>query len=316
MATVRDWSHWSNKHDLAADSLEQLLTGCPELTSLDLATSCVNQEGLDVLLALGTGLTHLGLCAITATEDRSDAAVRWEQLEVSPLHAAATAQSLAHLPLKTVKVLKPDLLMSHLLLPLDKVPLAQVPALLHKAATNLSACPAWQATQAQGQAQLQLKASKSERDEVADVSFSSHLLLQALAPVAAPSLKQISLHIKSLGFEVGRPELKAIATTLGSGLDTLQLSHCFLPTDFWRALDKELPSLSKLVLGPVVILTPSELLQFWSSRPPASPWKLELSQDLYNLRLVGKELQACPKVEGSKHHVSVFEVEEQRGGYY
>jgi hypothetical protein len=141
-ASFGDVDERGDKQHLTADSLEQLLTGCPELTALDFATGCVNQDGLDALLALGTGITHLGLFSITATEDRSDAAVKWEQLEVSPLHAAATAQSLAHLPLKTVQVLKPDFLMSHLLLPLDKVPFAQVPALLHKAATNLSACPA------------------------------------------------------------------------------------------------------------------------------------------------------------------------------
>jgi hypothetical protein len=114
---------------------------------------------------------------------------------------------------------------------------------------------------------------------------------------------------------VGRPEVQAIATTLGSGPDTLQLSHCFLPTDFWPAVDQQLPALSRLVLGRAVSLTPSELQHFWSSRPPARPWKLESSQDLYNL--VRQELQAHHlKVEGSKHHVSILQVEEQRRRYY
>jgi hypothetical protein len=130
------------RHELTAAALTQLRNACPGITSLDLMESSIDQEGLDVLLALGTAITHLGLRSIAATQDRSGAVCQWIKLELSPQHSYRSIQTSAYLPLSTVQVLKPSVLMRDLLLPLDTVPPAQLPQLLHKAATKLAACPA------------------------------------------------------------------------------------------------------------------------------------------------------------------------------
>jgi hypothetical protein len=134
---------------LTTEGLRELLEGCPNLTDLDLSWVQLTCESLDTVLTHGTRITSLSVLQfdLAAHENRADSPCSWRSLTIT---RSANILQFALLPLKGVQALKvasSDRL--YLELPCE-MEAAQVPALLTRAVTNLTACPAWRRGQVPG----------------------------------------------------------------------------------------------------------------------------------------------------------------------
>jgi hypothetical protein len=163
-----------------------------------------------------------------------------------------------------------------LLLPYGSVPSDQLPQLVHRAATSLAGCPAWQrkpepwiSLLSEGPAQ-QVSFSPQQRVQ----------LLQALAPLGGPHVIGFQLGIRGSDVTVGDQELLALASSLGRGLTQLHLSFCTLPAQFWRALDGAFPALSVLRLSAGVSCSQTHMI-FFCTRRASSNMHLQLSSELW-----------------------------------
>jgi hypothetical protein len=170
-----------------------------------------------------------------------------------------TVLHLANLPLKGVTSLEyseaywgatPRL--GTLQLPLYSRQVEDMPRLLHQAATNLAACPAWKA-EPQGTISLEGDPTDTHPSAHNTVYFPDHQciqLLQSLAPLGGPHVRVFKGNIWGAQFRWGRAEVQALAGSLRSDRVTrLALDHCFLAGDFCAALDESLPALKTLQLG-------------------------------------------------------------------
>jgi hypothetical protein len=267
---------------LEASVLEQLLTACTSITSLDIRTYTLDQQGLDVLLAHGSTITTLKVPAIQATQDRTHAKWHVSKLILVDGHV----HQVAHLPLKSVQELQLGRVPGSLQLQLYGDTISAVLPLLQTAATNMAACPAWQSGQHSG-----IELSGGDHSEIQGSIDSPHLiqLFSALAPLAAPHIKAFKLHLQgNVGslLILGRAEVEALGRSPGQHLETLVLDWASATKTFWPALSAALPQLSSLQFGGdadgAAPCTSQDLTVYCCSRPASRPLAVCIPQYCYN----------------------------------
>jgi hypothetical protein len=283
-----------------AAQLARVLTACPYLTSLDLSCTVLDDQSLEAVLTHGSTITSLQLRSIKTEASFAARACRWETIGV---HGSDQPSVLlwAHLPLRTVT----DLVfwggrgLSDLQLPLSRVPDAQLAPTLRQAATNLASCPAWQAD---------FKDRISVRGDIGSALNALAVfqaqqriqLIEALAPMGGPAVKEVGVTISSATFQWGRPELHALARSLGGQVTSLGLGHCTLALDFWAALDECFPALTSLQLQKNVTCSATDVAIFCSTRPADRPFVLHLSTDVFPA-VQGQQLKAGLAARGMAH---------------
>jgi hypothetical protein len=99
-------------------------------------------------------------------------------------------------------------------------------------------------------------------------------------------------------FQMGRPEVEAIARTLGTSLTRLSVWKGTLAPGFWAAVDQHLPGLQSVYVGDSVMLAVSDLSLFCGARV-SRPMKLQLGKQLYQL-VDGDRLAAAAKSWGDQ----------------
>jgi hypothetical protein len=266
---------------LQASALEQLLTACTSITSLDIRTYTLDQQGLDVLLAHGDNITTLKVQAIQATQSRTHAKWRVSKLAL----VSSNISALAHLPLRTVQELQSGSTTGTLQLQLHG-PASE--ATLRSAVTNLAACPTWQAGQLSG-------IDLAERDEswVQGSIASPQQLIQlfdTLAPLAAPHLKSFNLQLRGTASAgsllMGQVVVQALGRSLGQHLETLVLHGVFASREFRPALSGALPQLCSLQFGGdadgAAPCTSQDLTVYCCSRPGSRPLAVRIPQFWYS----------------------------------
>jgi hypothetical protein len=165
----------------------------------------------------------------------------------------------AHLPLKNVKVISMKLRwyntadawysdkrfshsLKHLTVPLgvsEQMPLERLSSLLHKAATNLAACPAWK------------EAPADTITITGELSQHPHLL-SALAPLGGPHIKELNVVPRDDFYDVADEEemsastVRALAGSFGNAATRVTLERCTLERDFWAAFTECFPAVEYL----------------------------------------------------------------------
>jgi hypothetical protein len=251
---------------------------------------------LDVLLTYGTNITHVSAATLEPSTSMAHRQCKWSDVTLrSEDHPSVL--HLAYLPLHTVTQLlfhtSDALGLASLSLPLSTVHTSDIPALMHKAATNLVACPAWQGDPADtiylwGDSrsdirQWQLSFGEAERVQ----------LFEALAPLAGPTTTQLCICIDQiLPFKLGQAEVAALGRALGGTLSSLELSHCTLAPGFWAGLSTALPHLDILELGAGNQCDSADVIAYCSSRTAEHPLTLVLPSCMDDLRaaLMGHKL--------------------------
>jgi hypothetical protein len=289
--------------------LEQLLAACPSLTELDMPDTLLDDQGLEAVLTHGPNITSLSLGSNKIDTSFAARPCKWRTLKtlegfVLNSDRQPTVLLLARLPLRTVTELEilgfadPSRPLK-LELPLGRMPDAQLPAILRQAATNLASCPAWQAGS---------KSQISVRGDPAcappnTVVFDAQLriqLFEALAPLGGPAVKQVELSIGKASFQWGRPEVQALARSLGGQVTTLKLGDCSLQSDFWAALDECFPALTSLQLQEGATCSATDVALFCGTRAAGRPFTLRLIADVYGA-VQGEQLQAGLTARGLAH---------------
>jgi hypothetical protein len=227
---------------LQAGHLLTLFSDCMSLTQLNVSAAEIDGQALDVLLTHSTRVTDLTLGAINLDSSRAHRQCSWRKLSLLDLHDELLMQ-LAHLPLRTVQDLNYWGFRSgwgcfNLPGP-AAVPAAQLPSLLHEAATNLATCPAW----------IHAPPSKLSlwgggQQLTADQRVQ---LFHALAPLAAPHVTEMRLNLDGQ-LQLSSAEIQALADSIGSDPPKLSLHNCSLSGTFWKALANHFPQLSSLDL--------------------------------------------------------------------
>jgi hypothetical protein len=259
--------------------LQRLLSGCPSLTHLALPYASISQQGLDTLLKYGTKIKRLEASRIQAVQDRSSAACSWRRLKLG----AAQEADVAYLPLHTLQQLEvPAVSFS------TDQSRAVTPALMHKAACNLAACPAFQQQRWGGKVTLDM--TKQDRWPLAE-------LLAALAPLRALQPKQFSMSVGNIrGAPLEAGEVQAMADSLGSNIQKLEINSARLGTSFLTALLQHLPHLTALVLYDRVDAQPVDICLYCKALP-AAPFHLTL----HGYQLQGPQLKASFSAFGVTH---------------
>jgi hypothetical protein len=231
----------SNSELLQASDLHSILTSCTCLTELDLSGRQVDDQGIEVLLQYGTNITSLRLHSSNLTTSKADRQCNWQNLDL----CFPVLHLLAYLPLKSAKSLGMDTLGSGCLcLRLGSAPAAQLANLLHQAASNLSACPAWSKDTA---ARVELIVNNESVDNFSVPEVGQHArVFEALAPLGGPHIRELSVYVP---LQLAGPEVEAIARTFGTSLTSLSFSECTLLDGFWTALPHHFPNLESLTVG-------------------------------------------------------------------
>jgi hypothetical protein len=236
----------------AAADIQHLLEACPSLSDLDLSGATVSPDALEVLLTHGTSITSLGAEFLETEVSLADRPCSWKYLFLES-ECYPSVLHLAHLPLRGVTFLRSQgtcLDLATLQLPLCTMAAEDMPWLLHQAATNLAACPAWKAAPLDS---IDLEGDPRQYWDQDTVIFSAQeriQLLEALAPLGGPHVTKFAGDIQGTWFEWGRAEVQALAGSLRSDkVTTLSLNYCHLAADSWAALDEFLPELETLQLG-------------------------------------------------------------------
>jgi hypothetical protein len=285
-------------HSFSSDELQDLLTSCPLLTSLDMRNLDISHDELEVLLTYGTNITTLSVYAFRTDVSFADRQCSWKCLHTSQYYP--TVLHWAVLPLKRVKELNNNCDLGTLHLPLPTVEPDQLATILRQATTNLAACPAWQADPASILA-LYAYPSDTPLETLVFTPAQRIQLLEALAPLGGPHISRLTARIMDAVFQWGRPELQALGLSLKSGqLSTLELDHCLLTADFWAALDEALPSLSSLFLCEDVECSAADVAGYCSKRKEGHPFTLNLSDAVYTA-VGGTDLQAALIARGPAH---------------
>jgi hypothetical protein len=269
--------------------LQRLLRRCPSLTHLALPYASINQQGLDTLLQDGTKITRLEVLRITPVQDRSTAPCSWRHLELRDFqrHQYFTASEAADLPLHTVQQLREVAGVSFDAAGGEDC----IPALMHKAACNLGACPA--VRQKSWEGCLRPNSDRQGRWSLTE-------LLAALAPLRAVQPNQFSMIGRSNGAPLEAAEVQAIAESLGSNIQKLWIDSATLATSFWAALPQLLPRLTTLVLEGRVKAQPRDICLYCKALP-AVPFHLRLRGALYDELYEGTELEASLSAWGATH---------------
>jgi hypothetical protein len=323
-AIVKAAAHNPNLQDLqvghedgegpTAAQLAALLAACPALTVLNLELAWLDDEGLEVLLTHGSNITSLNLSSFELQSSFAERACRWKTVKLG----LADALVLARLPLRTVTQLtigSPNSPLE-LDLPLGEVPDAQLPAILHQAATNMASCPAWQAGSKSQISLLGYPGPIPKPEDTLTVFDGEQRiqLFEALAPLGGPAVKEVEVSIKGATFQWGRPEVQALARSLGGQVTSLLLSYCSLQSDFWVALDECFPALTSLHMELRVTCSAPHVALFCGARAAGRPFTLRLkaTADFWGVEGVysavqGEQLQAGLEAMGMAH-VSVVRV--------
>jgi hypothetical protein len=221
--------------------LRHLLTSCALLTELELGCDVLSQDVLEVVLMYGTNITSFTTCDIKPTTSLANRPCKWENLHIYS-DGAPKLLLLANLPLHSVTYLQIGHSNFNLALPLGSVPVGQLPSLLHRAASNLAASPAWRA---EPSACMSLHCDHDDKPP-AGMVFSPEQrvrLLEAVAPLGGPHVTTFRNWFAGAIFEWGRPEIEALAHSLNSTrLTAMELNTGNLSVGFWAALDEKLPS--------------------------------------------------------------------------
>jgi hypothetical protein len=259
---------------------------------------------LDLLLTLGSCITDLVLGNLAITESRASAACHWEKLNICAGNDALSMHQAAYLPLKTVQQLEQCSRSTgySLKLPLSSVRPSQLPTLLHQAAINLAACPAWQKAMPPDVIvwNAEVDYDPSEHSWTSEQRVQ---LLRAMAPLRHSHLTGFLLDLD--GWELGQPEVAALQHSFGAGLDTLVLGDCILVPSFWAALTELLPHVSDLQLRSSVRCHIPDVITLCSRRSKAHPFVLQLENKLYEV-CGGDQVQDSLRAQGVGH---VFVVE-------
>jgi hypothetical protein len=265
------------------------------LAKLDISYLQVDGQALDILLAQCTSITDLTLGPTTLDSSRADGQCSWRRLSLLGSFDSTLFQ-LAYLPLKSVQRLEErwGALSGTLFLPPSAaVPAAQLPNLLHQAATNLATCPAW------------ISALPSNlRLEGPHQGLSAHQrvqLLKSLAPLGGPHVTEMDIFLWD-ELHLGYDEVQALAGRIGGSLTTLRLRSCTLPGTFWKALTLHLPQLLYLGLFWGVTTSANDIAVYLTMRScsPTQHMRLEVSRGVLDAesRLQLKEHVSSCQLQG------------------
>jgi hypothetical protein len=245
----------SEPEDIAAPVLQHLLQSCTTLTSLCLPNRFIDQQGLDVLLQYGPCITTLAVSSFDLSASRSDRECGWEslELEMGPMCGSFLKQ-LAYLPLRGVHTISmpehaesPESL-DHLHVPLPAFKTKEQRELLRAAAVNLAASKAWQDCPATS---VTLLASSGDNSCLGEV-------LCALAPLGGEHITALTItgtddeeggRSYMIEVNINKAEVEALAASFGSAITSIYLDHCRLSLDFWPALARCFPAVTRLSLG-------------------------------------------------------------------
>jgi hypothetical protein len=285
---------------LSPATLRLLLTSCTQLTELDLSCDHVPQDVLEVLLMYGTNITSFKTYNIDTTTSFAGRHCKWRTLHIGNEYPTKLLLQ-ANLPLHSVTDLEIGTGYTlDLHLPLDSIPVEQLPSLLHRATSNLATCPAWKVDR---ESRISLLGDFSD-PPAQNIRFTPEqriLLLEALAPLGGNHVREFRGCIEGGIFEWGRPEVEALARSLNSTQVTeLDLGGCELSVGFWAALGEELPSLSGLILDSTVTFSAFDLALFCSKIRQGQTFTTSLGQQLYQ-SINGAQLQASLAGQGMGH---------------
>jgi hypothetical protein len=209
---------------------------------------------------------------------------------------------LAYLPIKRVQELESHSSLWELQLPVGSVPNSQLAGVLHQATTNLSGSSLWKK---EGTAQVHIWCDPANSPlSVASLTPQERVqVLEALAPLGSPHLVFLDLHLKGIGFVLGRAELQTLNSSLGPQLESLDIEGCTLTGDFWSSLPDLLPSLETLRLGPGVVCQAMDMAVFCCRIPPTRSLSVSLDPSIPQESYMA-QLQESLRAQGF-YHVSV-----------
>jgi hypothetical protein len=284
-----------------AAQLAHVLAACPLVTSLSLTDTVLNDQGLEAVLTHGPNITKLVARSITTEASFAERACKWESLYVQGDNHPSVL-TLARLPLRTVTELSAwggflFQLPLELQLPVSRMPAEQLPAILRQAATNMASCPAWPAG---FHGSISLKGDPVFSNMTVFDSQQRTQLIEALKPLGGPAVKEVEVSIGSASFQWGRPEVQALARSLGGQVTSLQLGDCSLSADFWMALEECFPALRSLYLKKDVTCSAPDVAMFCSTRPADRRFTMDLTADVYDA-VSGEQLQASLAARGMTH---------------
>jgi hypothetical protein len=211
-----------------------------------------------LLLDHGTHITTLTVAAFELTASRAGRDCSWHTIDffstaASPEVAPSLLQ-FAYLPLRGVQAITNNMdRLNHVEVSLatsNQMPLAQLSSLLHQAATNLAACPAWQ-TQPISTITITGPLDESEQ------------LLTALKPLGGPHAKELIIHPGSRAVDLGASIVEALANSLGNGVTKVELGDVTLSPAFWGTFAQCFPAVESLGLGRGVAGTDQCQLLLW-----------------------------------------------------
>jgi hypothetical protein len=248
----------------AAADVQHFLEACPSLSDLDLQSATLSPDVVEVLLTHGTSITSLSAESLDTDVSLADRPCSWKCLKgLSDLNP--TVLTLANLPLGGLTSLEfsyanwgSPLDLATLQLPMDSRDVEDMLRLLRQAAINIAACPAWSAAPPD-HITLEGDPGAAQYEDQSAVMFSAQQriqLLESLTPLGGPHVTEFVCNIWNTCVRWGRPEVQALAHSLRSDrVTTLALDYCYLPEDFWAALDEFMPELETLQLGEDVTYT-------------------------------------------------------------
>jgi hypothetical protein len=273
-----------------------LLTSCPSLQHLDLSVYSLDAEELDVLLEYGTDITYLAVFDIAVAASRAQAPCNIRSLAITN-QWHPDIQQLAYLPLKQAISLQFDDDMGTFWAPLGPEALStdQVPPRLRQAAINLTSCPAWRAAQP---STISLQATHDEAVIGLLSPAYAAQLLEALAPLGSATLvTSFELEFSAHWLPLGSEAVGALRSSLGDGIEALELGNCDLAADFWAALSQHLPNLATLHFKNLCNFQMHDLVMYLMRRPADKPLALTLPTNHY-LRVTAENLLASLQLWG------------------
>jgi hypothetical protein len=239
--------NWNDR--ISMPMLTQLITTAAQLRVLELSCG-LDQQEMDLLLNYAPQLTRLKCRCLTVTEDRSQSACSWAELELTH----GTFSQLACLPLHSIQLLRS----SELKLPSPNpffyfglveeghaghlTELAQI----RDAVTNLGRCQAWQRSGSAARCWMGGAPSLL----IAGAQFDwRQSLVEMFAALSGLAVKQLDLTICADEVCFDASLLEQLSSILGSSLTDLEVEAGHICRDFWPAVYAHLPGLQCLSLG-------------------------------------------------------------------
>jgi hypothetical protein len=228
---------------LSMPMLKQLVTTAAQLKVLELHGE-VEQKGIDLLLTHAKQLTHLTCDSLEVTEDRSQSACSWVELD----SCLGSFSELAYLPLHNIQRLRWGELevpspcpCAEITLYEDQQEAREWPRRIRDAIANLGRCPAWQLSGSAVKCNL-----AADEEQLNDPL----LLAETVAALSGFANRELQLSISSSDRVVyDAPLLQQLGRIVGSGLTQLEIGNGHICRDFWPAVWAHLPRLTQLSLG-------------------------------------------------------------------